>query len=369
MARLIIDSEIITNADVFQELLDHFPDIIQSVDTDGRILYVNQTAEKLLGYTRAELLSMNIRQLYAPGILENVEEGFSFLKKKGEYEVFESVVLTKSGDPIDVEIRSFAIYDDSGQFVRTFSLLRDIREKRALRRSLIHSSKLAALGEMAGCVVHDMMNPLASIRLFCEMILQHLEQGEPIEESGDIVSIDRSAARLQTIVQQFRNLACQTDPVLEPTDLADVINDALFLMSKRVKGVQVDIGFGREEFLVMAAPTELEHVFMNLFSNACDAMEDCEIRTLTVTAERVLSEMGPRITCRVADSGPGIPEDIRGDIFKSFFTTREKKGGTGLGLAIARTIVLQHRGSLALAPPDSGGSAFIVTLPAAEGKT
>lgn len=154
MSRMRIDNADITNAQIFEILLDNFPDIIHSVDDDGNIVFTNRRAESLLGYTRDELLSMNVRSIYSDEVLKKVDKGFNELKKKGDYSV-ESVLKAKDGTPIPVEIRSFSIYDDDGNFLRTFSILRDIRPIKELQNSLVHAGRLAAIGEMASGVAHD----------------------------------------------------------------------------------------------------------------------------------------------------------------------------------------------------------------------
>ena len=134
----------IPDADIFKILLDNFPDMIHSIDDDGNIVYTNKSAEALLKYTREELLSMNIRQIYADEILEAVEKGFTELKERGDKTV-ESLLKTKDGTRIPVEIRSFSIYDDEGRFIRTFSILRDIRKIKELQSSLIHAGRLLSV--------------------------------------------------------------------------------------------------------------------------------------------------------------------------------------------------------------------------------
>ena len=153
MSRMRIQDIEIRDADIFEILLDNFPDMIHSIDHEGNIVYTNRTASNLLGYTGEELLQMNVREIYAEEVLIALEKGFSDLKQKGDKRV-ESILKAKDGKKIPVEIRSFSIYDDEGNFIRTFSILRDIREIKELQNSLVHAGRLAAIGELSSGVAH-----------------------------------------------------------------------------------------------------------------------------------------------------------------------------------------------------------------------
>jgi two-component system sensor histidine kinase HydH len=152
----------IRTSDIFEVIIENFPDIIHSLDNEGNIIMTNKKAESLLGYPQEEMLGMNISQIYADEILEDVEKGFESLKKTGEKSV-ESALKDRYGNLIPVEIRSFSIYDDDGKFIRTFSILRDIRKVKGLQEGLIHAERLAAIGELATGIVHDINNPLTYI--------------------------------------------------------------------------------------------------------------------------------------------------------------------------------------------------------------
>jgi len=163
-------------AAIFEHLLDWFPDIIQSVDNDGFIVYVNRKASEILGFTKEELIGLSIRDLYAPDMLLQVDAGFTKLKKQGTLTVCDSAIMSKSGERIPVEIRSFAVYDDDGGFLRTFSILRDVRDVKELQENLMHASRLASVGELASSIVHDIANPLAVIKLSGELLQGELER-------------------------------------------------------------------------------------------------------------------------------------------------------------------------------------------------
>lgn len=373
MTKMRISEREIRDADIFEILLDNFPDMIHSIDHDGNIVYTNKTAEKLLGYTVEELLRMNIRQIYAPEVLEAVERGFTDLKKKGDKTV-ESLLQTKSGEKIPVEIRSFGIYDDNGTFIRTFSILRDIRQIKELQQSLVHAGRLAAIGELASGVAHDINNPLTVILLSNEMILSQLARMKPPPE----VNLDgvrrfaensqKASKAIQKLSEHLRNFSRGMAEQKERIDLHDTVTDALFMTTNKVMKACVTVNntIAKRTHYVMGSPNQMEQVFVNLIGNACDAMEGRPERTLTLRISPTVIEAAPAWKCDVSDTGTGIPEEIREEVFRSFFTTKPKGKGTGLGLSICRGIVADHKGVLQLTSETGKGTTFSVCLPQAD---
>jgi len=366
------------SAHVFELLLDAFPDIIWSVDAEGRLVFVNRKATELLGYSLDELLGMSIRQLYAPEILDQVDAGFKNLQKKGRLSGIESILISKSGERIPVEIRSFAVYDQSGKFLRTFSILRDIRDIKELQNSLIHASRLAALGELAACVAHDISNPLSVVRLYAEMLQMHLDglgNTAPAAAMRDAVdAITKSAEVIERIVNHLREFCRSTGTEKEEiVDLRFVIEDALFMVKNKIEKMDVSIQkqFPESPCFVRGHSSELEQVFMNLISNACDAMEDAPEPTIWIRIrqdEHTNVTNGPAVVCDVTDCGKGIPPEQLDKIFKSFFTTKPKGKGTGLGLAITRNIVRRHGGDILVSSEVGKGTTFSVILPRFSGE-
>lgn len=374
MSRMRIDKIEIRDADIFEILLDSFPDMIHSIDDDGNIVYTNRTAERLLGYPREELLGMNIRQIYADKVLKDVEIGFSDLKERGDKNIPESWLKTKDGEEIPVEIRSFSIYDDEGNFLRTFSILRDIREIKDLQQSLVQAGKLAAIGELASGVAHDINNPLTVILLSNEMLMKEISRNEP--EAGSSLArvkdyaedIHRASKSIQKLADHLRNFSRGVAEHAERVDLHDTITDALFITSNKIKTANVTVSNSvpKGDHFVDARPNQLEQVFVNLIGNACDAMTGLPERNLTISIESTQREGADCWICRLADTGKGIPKEMLEDIFQSFFTTKEKGKGTGLGLSISRGIISDHKGDIEVLSEIDAGTTFLIYLPCAD---
>jgi len=375
MTKMRVEQSEIANADIFEILLDHFPDMIHSVDDEGNILYTNRTAESLLGYTREELWSMNIRQLYAADMLDAVQKGFSELKQSGEKTV-ESVLRDRRGARIPVEIRSFSIYDDDGRFLRTFSIVRDLRRIKELQQGLVHAGRLAAIGEMASGVAHDINNPLTVIMLSNEMVRKELGRVDlpPANKkrAGKFVAdVHKAAGSIRKLVEHLRNFSRGVAEKPERIDLAGTVADALFITHSRIQsaGVEVRREIAEGRFFVRGAPNRLEQVFVNLIANACDAMAGSTVRTLTISIAPVPGEEVACWKCDVSDTGGGIPAELVESVFESFFTTKQKGKGTGLGLSICRGIIHDHKGRIEVGSERGAGTTFSVYLPREAGET
>jgi PAS domain S-box-containing protein len=370
MSRMIVNDTEIQNAEIFEIILENFPDIIHSINENGDIIFTNRAAENLLGYSRGELLSMNIRQLYAPEILEAVEAGFTDLKTKGDKRV-ESVLATKSGERIPVEIRSFSIYDDEDNFLRTFSILRDIRKVKELEDNLIHAGRLAAIGELASGVAHDINNPLTIVLLSNDLLMHSLEalKGAPPEQVERVAhyaaDVQKATESIQKLADHLRNFSRGTAEEHEILDIADVINDALFLTTSKVKRSQVNVAsdVSKGKHHIVGSPNRMEQVFVNLIANACDALTNQNQATLTIDVIPTTHDGIDHWQCRIADNGPGIPKEHLADVFTSFFTTKPRGEGTGLGLSISRGIARDHKGDITVETSHETGTTFFVTLP------
>jgi len=363
----------IPDADIFKILLDNFPDMIHSIDDNGNIVYTNLRAETMLGYKREELLSMNIRQIYADEVLEAVEQGFTELKEKGDKNV-ESLLKAKDGTSIPVEIRSFSIYDDAGHFIRTFSILRDMRKIKELQSSLIHAGRLAAIGELSSGVAHDINNPLTVILLSNEMLLTAIKNssaGTPLQiERIEMMlkDIQKASHSIQKLADHLRNFSRGMAEKMELMDLSVGIQDALFITKNKVMsaGVEVVNNVKKGEHYISGCLNQMEQVFVNLIGNACDAMAGSQKRQLTFSVETAKLEEVNCWKCNVTDTGAGISREILDDIFHSFFTTKPKGKGTGLGLSISRGIVRDHKGDILVASEIGKGTTFSVFLPKAD---
>ena len=354
----------------FDLLVEHFPDMIHSVDAEGRIVYVNRAATELLGYTADELRGLDIRRLYPPEILEAVEQGFRDVKQAGEKRV-ESLLMARDGTRIPVELRTLAVQDAAGAFARTFTVSRDLRPIKSLQENLIHASRLAAIGELAAGVVHDLNNPLTAILLASTMMHRLTDKDGPPEETlreqaaGYCETVREAAAAMEALTTRLRDFSRGIKEQHAPVDLFDPVHDALFILAHRLRhaSVKVECPVVKGRHWILGDRNQIEQVFLNLFSNACDAMETVQERSLAISIAPLPEVVPPTWCCTIRDSGAGMPPEVREQVFQSFFTTKPRGKGTGLGLSISRAIVKEHGGDIQVASEPGRGTAFSLLLP------
>jgi PAS domain S-box-containing protein len=372
MSLMRIDNREIRNADIFQTIIDHFPDIIHSVDGDGNIVFANNMAEELFGHPLKKLLTMNVRELYADEVLEALEEGFENLKETGETAV-ESILKTALGETIPVEVRSFSIYDDDGKFIRTFSILRDIRKLKELQQSLLHAGRLAAIGELASGIMHDISNPLSVLQLCLSNMEKQVNKlktdgrtaeepvGELNETKGDMAHAIQAISRLVKYLNNFSRRVADSNEFI---DLGHSIGEALFLTKSRIQKVSVHVYNSVEtgKHFTRGSRNHIEQIFANLISNAVDAMDGEPRKELTLSVDEEIYEGKGYWQFLIGDTGKGIPAEIQNSVFESFFTTKDRDKGTGLGLAIVRGVARDHGGRISFQTSEAG-TRFSLSLP------
>jgi C4-dicarboxylate-specific signal transduction histidine kinase len=244
-----------------------------------------------------------------------------------------------------------------------------IAEMNDLRASLHHAGRLAQLGQMTAALAHEMNQPLNVIGLTTQMCL--MDEAEEIvpplhpKVREKIVRLDNQVARIKELVDHLRTYARRGDGWCDRrvrVDVGKTLEDALLLTGNQLHsiGIRLEKEFEQGLPVVAADPLRLEQVFVNLISNAKDAMEGKKERILRIKAGR---DGNGHVAIDFIDTGDGVRRELRERIFKPFFTTKEPGKGTGLGLSISRQIIKEHGGEISLLP-DGGGAAFRVNLPA-----
>jgi two-component system C4-dicarboxylate transport sensor histidine kinase DctB len=238
---------------------------------------------------------------------------------------------------------------------------------RQAQSELVQAAKMAVLGQMSAGITHELNQPLTALRTMADNAKVLIERDRLDEAKTNLTTISQLVGRMGLITGQLRQFARKADASLRPVPVAAAITGALFLVERRVERERVNFRMSMRSQGVHALcdSNRLEQVLVNLFNNALDAMADSETRELTVSVERT----DERVMIGVADTGPGIPEDIRAHLFEPFFTTKPQGQGLGLGLAISEQIVREFGGLLRVEAGATGGARFIIELPLAEQET
>ncbi|MEK7828903.1 MAG: ATP-binding protein, partial [Deltaproteobacteria bacterium] len=222
---------------------------------------------------------------------------------------------------------------------------------------LIHSEKMAAMGQIAAGIAHEINNPLNSIMGYASYLLETRDETPGKEELDKIL---KAAVRCKESVRKFLNLARDIPKKIESIDIKEVIENVLSMchhniFSQKIKVIKEIIGPG---LWVKADKIQIEEAVINIVLNACQAMKDGGELTI-----KAYEEEGGSVKVEIADTGSGIPEEDIDKIFDPFFTTKEPGKGTGLGLAVSQTIIKNNGGAIDCHSALGKGAAFIITLP------
>src|SRR3989442_13350056 len=231
-----------------------------------------------------------------------------------------------------------------------------------LQEQLIQSEKMSAIGQLVSGVAHELNNPLAGISAFAQLLLS--EKRFPPDQRTAAEMIYAEARRASRIVQNLLTFARQHKPGRTPTSVNQVLDDTLELRGYelRVRGIEVARDYDEHVPETMADAHQLQQVFLNLITNAEQAMEKSpRERQRLIVHTRCAAEAAIRI--EIEDTGPGIPPSLLERIFNPFFTTKPTGSGTGLGLSISLGIVREHEGRIWAENAPQGGARFIVEVP------
>ncbi|HXY20813.1 MAG TPA: ATP-binding protein [Gemmatimonadales bacterium] len=243
-------------------------------------------------------------------------------------------------------------------------VVEDITEQQALEAQLIQSEKMAAVGTLVSGVAHELNNPLTSIAGLSEFLLEQSPAGAPGREHLRI--INEQADRASHIVRDLLTFARKGPAEREPVDLGDVAQRTLALLGYelRRRSVTAEIAVAPGLPRVLGDRHQLQQVVLNLVTNAVQAVTDLPPGRPRRVAVR-LKEEGGRVVLLVSDTGPGLTEDVRAQMFSPFFTTKAPGEGTGLGLFVSYGIAQAHGGALTAEPRAGQGATFVLALPAA----
>jgi two-component system NtrC family sensor kinase len=340
----------------YRHLVESASDAIVTLDANGRFTTVNHAAENISGYRREELVG----QWFAPMLPDDdLPKALAHFQQAlaGETGLFESQFYRKDG-----EVRTISItYSTPQKDEEVLCLIRDVTDQKMLQEQLIQSEKMSAIGQLVSGVAHELNNPLAGISAFAQLLLA--EKRFPPDQRTAAETIYSEARRASRIVQNLLTFARQHKAEKVPTALNQVLDDTLELRGYelRVRGIDVRREYDESLPDTMADAHQLQQVFLNLITNAEQAMEqrDGHHHRLTVRTRRT----GDRIRIEVEDTGGGIPANLIERIFNPFFTTKPTGSGTGLGLSISLGIVREHEGKIWAENVPQGGARFIVELP------
>ena len=374
-ARKVAERALLASEEQYRAIFDAAQDGFFIMALDGRIIEVNSALCRQHGYSREELLALpplaavhpDYHKFFPP-MLRELNRGRPFSQ--------EGCHLRKDGStfPVEVHLSPFA-YQGAPHI---FGLVRDIserkraeEEKRLLEAKLRQSQKMEAIGTLAGGIAHDFNNILTAILGYSDLAAYLLPAESPVREH--IKAVSRAGIRAKDLVKQILAFSRQAEQARKPIEISPVVKEVLKLLRASLPTtieIRQEIGAGLGA--VLADPTQIHQILLNLCANAADAMEPAGGQlTVELCAhqgalpgaldDQEFTDSWVRLSVR--DTGKGIPLGSIERIFDPFYTTKEKGKGTGLGLSVVHGIVQSHDGKITVESTPGLGSTFHVFFP------
>ncbi|MFH1103080.1 MAG: PAS domain S-box protein [Pseudomonadota bacterium] len=361
-----LEEKLAASEEKYHAIFDNIPNPIFVIDVVTlHILNCNDSVKAVYGYDKRELINMPFTDLFKPD-----ERDFYQLKIKTSREITQAKNVHKEGKTLFVNIRvSPSEYGGNQVFLITTS---DITKRLEVEQQLIQASKMATLGEMATGVAHELNQPLSVIKTASSYFMKKVKSQEPIQE--DVLftmseEIDKHIDRAVKIINHMREFGRKAQDELVEVDVNITLQRAFEIFSQQLKLRGIDVVWETQEDLpkIMGDPNRLEQVFVNLFINARDAIEEKwnkkEFRPGDKRIVLRTRSNQKEVIIEVEDTGPGIPDSILNKIFEPFFTTKAVGKGTGLGLSISYSIIKECGGEIHALSEEGKGTTFVIHCP------
>jgi PAS domain S-box-containing protein len=364
-----VERFIIQARDEWQRTFNAIHEIVLILDPTLRVLKANSTAEQYLDASPGELEGRQCFELFrrtsspCPGCpavrtLRDCKP-YSLQIEHAEMECF-------------FLVSSAPVFDEVGSLTGLVYVAKDITQQKQLEAKIRQAQKMEAIGTLAGGIAHDFNNILSPIMGYAEMLSENLS--DESMERFQAQQIYSAALRARDLVQQILGFSRQTDQTLQPVEPHLIVKEVLKLLRSSIPtSIAIKQSIKSSCGKIMADPTQIHQVVINLCTNAYQAMMDTggtlgvAMRPLVLTAEdsvyKIGLQPGSYILIEVSDTGHGMTSEALEKIFEPYFTTRKEQGGTGLGLATVHAIVHEHKGTVSVYSEPKQGTTFRVYLP------
>ncbi|MFH0812445.1 MAG: PAS domain S-box protein [Pseudomonadota bacterium] len=368
-----LEWELKETKDYLENILESSVDGIITTDVRGVITYLNRGMEEILQAKKEEYIGTHVSSLYLDGIAE-ARKIMSILRRDQKFNNYELTLVDRERREIPINTSAALLKNFKGETIGTVGIFKDMTEKKKLEAdlrkaeaSLIQAAKMRELGDLVSGVAHEINNPLMASQTILCRLKQNLGADEPSPHKKLLDLIERCNDRIATIVNHLREFSRETEIKFEPIDVRTPLNNSLLITGQQLldHNIQVTKDISDDLPKVMGSAPHLEQVFLNIISNARDALDKQESdRELIIRSfYRAKDEMSGEVLISFTDTGPGIPPDIMYKIFDPFFSTKEVGRGTGLGLSICYGIVEKHGGRIEVDSEVGKGATFRVILP------
>lgn len=355
-------------------LLDIDPDAIIVRDMDDRILFWSKGAEHLYGWTKEEAIGKKIQDLHFRATSGQYQDASHMLLQKGKW-IGEWTHITKEGKYVQVDSHWTLVHDQKGKPKSVYMVNTNVTEKKKIEAQFLRAQRMESVGTLAGGIAHDLNNILAPIL----MASQILKRNTLDEQSQRMLYIlETNAQRGTNLIRQVLSFARGVEGERTVLQVRHLVSELEKVLKETfVRSIEIKSNIPKEFWPIMGDPTQIHQILLNLCVNARDAMPNGGI--LTITGENIIvdehysrlyvnAKPGPYSVITVADTGSGIPPELKERIFEPFFTTKELGKGTGLGLSTVYSIVKSYGGFIDLYSEVGKGTRFKIYLPAVPSK-
>ncbi len=342
---------VIESRSAFEDLVEEFPDALLMIDKNGSIVFANK---------RAKSEFEGEKGLFVGEKIDNIVSGIGpdFYRKdtalRGE-------VKYKSGDKYKIfRMDSFSIKEARDKGVWRAMILKDVVEKKIKEEEHISKEKMESMGMLAGGIAHDFNNLLTGVLGYASLIKNFLSNEEKLYRYAE--AIESSAQRAAKLAQHLLNFSRRQRKVSGVVDLNMLMEDILFLIKESFRDIEIEKAFDPRLYPIKGDEAELQNVFLNICTNAKDAMAGKGMLRVRTERKRYVGHREFALI-EIADTGKGIDEEIREKIFEPYFTTKENGTNLGMGLYLVDKIIREHGGFVELESEKGKGTKFSIYLP------
>jgi two-component system, LuxR family, sensor kinase FixL len=366
-----LEQDLIVREAHLKSILETVPDAMVVIDDRGIMKFFSAAAERLFGYRAHDAIGQNVKLLMPSPYRESHDSYLERYARTGEKRIIGIGRLVvgqrRDGSTFPMELAVGEMSSGGQRYYTAF--IRDLTERQQtearlqeLQSELVHISRLTAMGEMASALAHEINQPLAALTNYLKGSRRLLDRRGDKETEIIRDALEKAAEqslRAGEIIRRLRDFVGHGETEKRVESIKKLVEEAsaLALVGAKERGVRVSFRFDSAADLVLVNKVQVQQVLLNLMRNAMEAMDESEKREILVST---VADARDFLTVNVADTGPGISEELASQLFRPFVTT--KPHGMGVGLSISRTIIESHGGRIWIEPNPGGGAVFRFTL-------
>ena len=376
------EQTILESENKFRNIIEKSLDGIILVDEKGSIIEWNSGQENIYGIERAMVVGKKIWDVQFQHEPKPKKENDNYKKIKNVWEKFfktgvnpfqnklqVSKIERPDGQLRDIQQLYFTIETDKGKGFMMACTTRDITARLVMEKQLIQSQKMEAMGTLAGGIAHDFNNILGGIIGYTELAVRTLDKKAPVQKY--LKQVLTASKRASDLVKQILIFSRREKKEKEPVQMSLIVKEAIKLLRSSLPAtIEIVSKIKDNKSFILADPTQIHQVIMNLCTNAAHAMKDkggiMEVRLNNETVEHGLYKelnAGPHLRLSISDTGHGIKQEMIDKIFEPFFTTKKAEEGTGMGLAVVHGIVKSQNGNISVYSKEGQGTTFSILFP------